>query len=87
MQYWHLGDLGAPHQTCDSEGKNKFLEETARPQNQLWRKKGLTLINYVANFTSATPIEKDLRYTHREVGIGVTTEKDVRSKSNPSKEI
>ena len=55
LQYWHLGDLGAPRQTFDSAGKNKFLEETARPQNQLWRKKGLTLINYVANFTSATP--------------------------------
>ena len=34
LQHWHLGDLGAPQ----GGPKNKYLEETARPQtqNQLW---------------------------------------------------
>ena len=43
LQYWHLGDLGAilgrfaKLLKAREEGpKNKFLEETARPQNQLW---------------------------------------------------
>jgi hypothetical protein len=47
LQYWHLGDLGAPPGALakpfkvQEEGpKNIFLEETARPQNQLWQKKG-----------------------------------------------
>jgi hypothetical protein len=47
LQYWHLGDLGAPPGRlakllkAREEGlKNKFLQETARPQNQLWQKKG-----------------------------------------------
>jgi hypothetical protein len=46
LQYWHLGDLGAPLgmlakllKEREEGPKNKFLEETARPQNQLWQKK------------------------------------------------
>ena len=47
LQYWHLGALCAPLVLKAQEDgpKNKILEETARPQNQLWRKKGLTLFN------------------------------------------
>jgi hypothetical protein len=52
LQYWHLGDLGAPPgrlakllKAREEGPKNNFLEETARSQNRLWQKKGLALFN------------------------------------------
>ncbi len=43
LQYWHLGDLGAPPgalakllKAWEEGPTNNFCEETARPQNLLW---------------------------------------------------